>query len=235
MRSRMTLAGCLLAVLLLGAACGAAGADQAELGRALDELSAQVDRVEGQVSTLAESADGLDARVSGLEASAQALRFDASRVGPSRAQYLPNPPDGQVTVQFLALDVNDALPGEFTFHLAPEGASLFETESVAKDAEVEVGPQIADGIAFVEPGKFYLLQVVYRNPEKREVKFLVPGGVLDPQAALPFVRNRCWCAAVPFSAPAEGAFSRMIEVGVGPDTPPGAKAIVVWPVVKLSQ
>lgn len=81
----------------------------------------------------------------------------------------------------------------------------------------------------------YNLQVVYENPTSEVQSFLVPGGTLDPQAALPYVRNRCWCAALPFEAPPNGTFSRVIQVGVGPDTPPGARAVMIWPVASLNE
>ncbi|MFQ5946755.1 MAG: hypothetical protein ACE5NC_10985, partial [Anaerolineae bacterium] len=122
-----------------------------------------------------------------------------------------------------------------TFHLAPEGSELFETLSVGAGEEVVTGPLIEDGIAFVDPGVFYRLQVVYQNPSAEEVTFLIRGGIMDPQLALPYMRNRCWCAAVPFSAPAGGTFSRIIDVGAASDTPPGAKAIVIFPAARLTE
>ncbi len=99
--------------------------------------------------------------------------------------------------------------------------------------KVKRGALIKDGIAIIEPGKLYTLQVVYENPTDKEVKFLVNAPLVDPAAALPFARAKCWCAAIPFSVPARGTFSRTIQVGVGPETPAGAKAIVEWPVIAL--
>lgn len=222
------------AMVLLAVACTARPTPaQQEVTARLEELSSRVGQLEERTSTLHDTLRGLEERVVGLEQSTATLKFDPSLVGMSRAEFLPDPPPGMVTVQILAEMEGAALPGRFTFHLAPEGARLFETISAPEGEPVEIGQEIPNGIAFVEPGKFYRLQVVYRNPEDREVRFLVRGGLIDPRAALPFVRNRCWCAAVPFSAPPRGTFSRIIDVGVGPDTPPGAKAVVVFPVVPL--
>lgn len=231
----------MVAVMLLALVATACSqqrpAQQQQLAQTLDTLSTNVQQLQEETTYLHDSVHQLEERVNTLEAATGQLSLDAGGIGPSRAQFLPDPPDGQVTVQLLARDENNAIPGEFTFHLAPDGAELFETRSLAEGEteELAVGPEIENGIAFVEPGKFYRLQVVYRNPTDEEMRFLVRGGLLDPKAALPFVRNRCWCAAIPFSAPAGGTFSRIIDVGVGPDTPPGAKAIVVWPVVRLTQ
>ena len=228
----------LVALLLIGtaAACSSqTSEEQRQLTQTLQELSTTVEQLQQEVTHLHDSTHELEGRLNAIEGASQRLVLDASRIGPSRAEFLPDPPQGKVTVQLLAEVENGGLPGKFTFHLAPEGAELFDTRSVPKGESIPIGPEIKDGIAFVEPGKLYRLQVVYRNPTDEEAKFLVRGGIIDPPGALPFVRNLCWCAAIPFSAPPGGLFSRIIEVGVGPDTPPGAKAIVVFPVVRLSQ
>ncbi len=227
-------------LLLLAAAAwaGAAAeeAQQQELAQTLRELAANVQHVKEQVLTLSKATGQLEGRIRTMEGLSDRLLLDASRVGPSRAQFLPDPPSGMVTVQLLAEAVNDGVPGRFRFYMAaPEAARLYMTESLPRGQPVPKGQELKDGVAFVKPGKFYTLQVVYENPTDQEVKFLVTGGIVDPQAALPFVRNRCWCAAIPFSAPAGGTFYRTIQVGVGPDTPAGAKAVVIWPVVALKQ
>ncbi len=162
------------------------------------------------------------------------LRIDFGNNAASRAMFLPDPAPGKVTVQLLATSVGDKIPGEFSFHFAaPEMKELFLTVSEPKGKTVLRGALMEDGIAFVEPGKFYTVQVVYKNPTDREVRFLVNAPMVDPSAALPYARARCWCAAIPFLVRANGTFSRTIQVGVGPETPPGAKAIVEWPVVSL--
>ncbi|AEB12738.1 hypothetical protein [Marinithermus hydrothermalis] len=164
------------------------------------------------------------------------LTLDLRDIGPSHTKYLPDPPKGQVTVQFLARAINARIPGEFRFYLAaPEVRRLWTTLSLPQGAAVPKGSLLENGIAFVEPGKFYSLEVVYENPTDREIRFLVVAPEVDPQAALPFARARCWCASIPFEAPPGGAFLRTIQVGVAPNTPPGAKVIVTWPVVLLEE
>lgn len=226
-------------MLLALAACAQAPAGPSEqetqLTEILGEISTSLDALISEVITLQGTGNTLSARLENLEGAQDGLVFDAFRVGPSRAQFLPNPPDGLVAVQFLTAAENDGIPGDFAFHLAPEGTELFETLSLPEGVELVSGPLIEDGLAFVEPGVLYLLQVTYQNTTDEAVRFLVRGGVLDPQAALPYVRNRCWCAAIPFEVPPNGSFSRIIEVGVGPDAPPGAKALVIFPVVRLSE
>ena len=226
---RYTHKGLLLLLILLVTAC--AGSPQ--VTQTLEEVTSDMERLQEETGAVAANLDATEARLQEIEDLTTQVVLDAGRVGPSRAQFLPNPPENMVTVQFVAEAVDAAIPGEFQFYLAPEGVALFTTVSLPAGESIETGPPLENGIAFVEPGKFYKLQVFYENPTDEEIDFLVPGGTLDPQAALQFVRNRCWCAAIPFSVSAGGTFSRIIEVGVGPDTPPGAKAIVVWPVVRI--
>ncbi len=228
-----------LPALLALAACAQAptgpSEQETQLTELLGEISGNLGALSAEVAILSETGNVLGDRLESLEAAQEGLVFDAFRVGPSRAQFLPNPPEGLVAVQILAETENDAIPGDFTFHLAPEGTELFETLSLAEGEELVTGPLIEDGLVFIEPGVLYKLQVVYQNPSDEPLRFLVRGGVLDPQAALPYLRNRCWCAAIPFEVPANGSFSRIIEVGVGPDTPLGAKAVAIFPVVRLNQ
>lgn len=162
------------------------------------------------------------------------LTLDPSRVSFSRAKYLPMPPEGKVTVQLLGSAIDATIPGRFRFYLAADEASdLFTTVSVPAGDPVPKGAELADGIAFIEPGKWYTLQVVYENPTDSELSFYVTAPSVDPEAAFPFARALCWCAAIPFTAPAGGAFYRTIKVGVSVSTPPGARAIVDWPVVLI--
>jgi hypothetical protein len=172
----------------------------------------------------------------GFAADGEAIQFDVFGIASSRTMFLPAPPAGKVTVQLLATAVNAGIPGDFRFYFAaPEASEVFTTVSVPKGQIVPKGPELENGIAFVEPGKFYTVQVVYVNPSDREIEFLVSAPLVDPAAALPFARAICWCAAIPFSAPAGGAFYRTLKVGVGPNTPVGAKAIVEWPVIPLNE
>ena len=171
-----------------------------------------------------------------LAAEGQAVQLDVFGIASSRTMFLPAPPAGKVTIQLLARAVNASIPGEFKFYLAaPEASEVFTTVSVPAGQSVPKGQELENGIVFVEPGKFYTVQVVYENPTDREIEFLVNAPQIDPFAALPFARAICWCAAIPFSAPAGGAFYRTLKVGVGPNTPIGAKVIVEWPVILLSE
>ncbi len=164
-----------------------------------------------------------------------AVPLDVFGIASSRTMFLPAPPTGKVTVQLLATAVNAAIPGEFKFYFAaPEVGEVFTTVSAPKGETVPKGEELKNGVAFVEPGKFYTLQVVYQNPTDREIEFLVNAPQIDPVVALPFARAVCWCAAIPFSAPPGGTFYRTIRVGVASNTPVGAKVIVTWPVILLS-
>ncbi len=163
-----------------------------------------------------------------------AVQLDVFGIASSRTMFLPAPPAGKVTVQLLATAVNAAIPGEFKFYFAaPEVGEVFTTVSAPKGETVPKGQELKNGVAFVEPGKFYAVQVVYQNPTDREIEFLVNAPQIDPVVALPFARAVCWCAAIPFSAPPGGTFYRTLRVGVASNTPVGAKAIVEWPVMLL--
>lgn len=162
------------------------------------------------------------------------ITIDPSRVAFSRAKYLPLPPEGMVTVQLIGSVIDAAFPGKAQFYLAhPDHSDVFETVSYASGEAVPLGDELEDGIAFVEPGKWYKLQVVYENPTDEDIEFYVSAPSVDPEMALPFARALCWCAAIPFNAPAHGAFARTIYVGVAAGTPPGARAIVDWPMVPI--
>ncbi len=167
-------------------------------------------------------------------AEGMAVQLDAFGIASSRTIFLPAPPEGKVTVQLLATAVNAGIPGEFKIYLAaPELSEVFATVSVPKGESVPKGQELENGVAFVEPGKFYTMQIVYENQTDREITFLVNAPLVDPAAVLPFARAQCLCAAIPFSAPPGGTFSRTIKVGVALNTPVGAKVIVEWPVIPV--
>ncbi len=224
-----------IAALVVGLAliASACSSDNAEVDDALATLNQALDGLVTDAESFEALLHDLEMRIEVVDGAAGDLALDFGRVGPTRASFLPPPPDGLVTVRFVAESVDAAVPGTFRFFLAPEGEQLFDTRSLDPDEDYEVGPELEDGLVFVEPGVLYSLKIVYENPSAQEVNFLVPGGTLDPQAALPYVRNRCWCAAIPFSVQAGGTFTRVIQVGVGSDTPPGARALMVWPVVRV--
>ncbi|MCZ6771094.1 MAG: hypothetical protein O7G83_03770 [Proteobacteria bacterium] len=162
------------------------------------------------------------------------VTIDVFKIASSRTLFLPDPPAGKVTVQLLATAVKGTVPGEFKFYLAPpEMSEVFHTVSEPEGRTVPTGQELENGVAFVEPGSMYTVQVVYKNPTDRDVDFLVIPPLIDPSVAVPYARALCWCAAIPFVAPAHGTFSRIMKIGVGPTTPVGAKVIVQWPVIAL--
>jgi hypothetical protein len=141
-------------------------------------------------------------------ASGETIQLDVFGIASSRTMFLPAPTAGKVTVQLLATAVNASIPGDFEFYLAaPDANEVFTTVSVPKGQIVPKGPVLENGIAFVEPGKFYAVQVVFENPTDREIEFLVSAPSVDPVAALPFARAICWCAAIPFWRLPAGPFT----------------------------
>lgn len=94
-----------------------------------------------------------------------------------------------------------------------------------------VGPAIKDGIVFLEPGVLGMVTLVYHNPTDRPLRIRTVAPFIDPVAAAPLAYGRCWCDAPGFDVPAGGSWYRTIAAGVAKETPPGAKAIVSWPVI----
>jgi hypothetical protein len=198
---RAALVAGVTALALVGAACAA------DTGAAEDVLRRANDRLAG-------------------------LEVEAFRPTHTQAIFLPDPPEGQVTVQLAFVYYQAALPGEFEWHVPAAGSDrLWATASLPAGEEAPVGPEIRQGIAFVKPGELNLVTIVYRNPTGRPVRFHSVTPDVDPIAAAPFAYARCWCDAGTFEAPPHGTWYRTVAVGVGATTPPGAKAIVTWPVI----
>lgn len=167
-----------------------------------------------------------------IDAVLGSLQVDPFRPATTRAVFLPDPPQGQVTVKLDFPEYQNALPGRMEVHL-PKGPTdrLWFTQSVPAGKRLPVGPEIDDGILFVDPGEMGLVTLVYRNPTDRAIRIRTVAPFIDPAVATPLAYGRCWCDAPGFDVPAKGTFYRTIGVGVAAVTPPGAKAVVTWPVI----
>jgi len=157
------------------------------------------------------------------------------QVGTSRLQFLPHPPPGKVTMKFEFWWRNGyALPGPIRFYQpVGEANRVWAMESLERGQQVPKGEEYKDGIVFVTPGKFVLLQAVFENPLGKPIEFLVTAPIYDPIGGQRLTTLRCLCAAIPFGAPAGGAWYRTMPVGVNRTVKPGTKVIVMWPAVRL--
>lgn len=160
------------------------------------------------------------------------LEIEPFKPAESTAILLPDPPEGQVTVKLNFPKYLNELPGEIEVHV-PAGDSnrLYATASLPAGAEVPVGDLIPDGIVFLEPGTLGMITLVYRNPTNQPIRIRTVAPFTDPVAAAPLTYGRCWCDAPGFDVPPGGSWYRTIAAGTGAGTPPGAKAIVSWPVI----
>lgn len=160
------------------------------------------------------------------------VAVDPFRPAETRAIFLPDPPEGMVTVKLDFPKYLNELPGQIEVH-APAGASdrLWATESLPPGKRVPAGDLIDDGIVFVNPGEMGLVTLVYHNPTDEDIRIRTVAPFVDPAVATPLAYGRCWCDAPGFDVPAGGSWYRTIGVGVASVTPAGAKAVVTWPVI----
>lgn len=159
--------------------------------------------------------------VQGLEEGGMILIYAAD------LESLPEPPEGQLTMKLEVEPID--IPGKFGFfETVKETERLFTTKVIEPGQPIPRGAPIDDGIIFVTPGEFRKVEVVYENTSDQEVTFLVPVFRMEPLDLYPQIRNRCMCAAIPFTVPAGGAWLRTIAMTVGPKTEPGGKLIVRW-------
>lgn len=187
---------------VLAGACTDSGTSQgvAEAGQALDDVAGRLAAVE----------------------------VEASRLTASDAAFLPDPPEGQITLQIRFTNATDGTIGVY----APTEATgrLFAMESIPAGQPIPRGEAIKEGIVFAEPGELVPVELVYENPTDQDITFMSIAPTIDPAVAHPFAYARCFCAAIPFTAPAGGGWYRTIAVGAAPQVPPGAKVVVTWPV-----
>jgi len=193
------------AIVLHAAACGEGGATE-EAERTLSQLESQLAQLE----------------------------VDPGRLTTSQALFLPDPPEGLVTLKIDFVYYQEGLPGRLqVYEPAGDSDRLFAMEALEAGVPVPKGDLIDNGIVFVKPGELKLVTLVYENPTNRLNAFMAIAPSFDPVAAHPFAYARCFCAALRFEAPAGGAWYRTIAVGTAPQVPPGTKVIVTWPVIPL--
>lgn len=171
-----------------------------------------------------------------LEGQLDALEVDAARLTTSQAPFLPDPPEGMVTLKIDFAYYQEGLPARIEVHEpAGDADRLFAMESLEAGAPVPMGDLIENGIIFVTPGELKLVELVYQNPTDELNAFMAIAPSFDPVAAHPFAYARCFCAALRFEVPPGGTWYRTIAVGTAPQVPPGSKVIVTWPVIPLPQ
>lgn len=151
----------------------------------------------------------------------------------STVNDLPDPPAGQITVQLRIRYQGEPLPGEgITFHeTVPETDGLFTMKSLPPGEPVPMGDRIEDGIVFVTPGDTLKTELVFQNPSDTDVAFVAVPWYAEPAALHLGITNQCFCASVPWFAPAGGSWYRTIYTGFDAGMPVGSKMAIVWTVV----
>lgn len=146
---------------------------------------------------------------------------------------LPEPPEGQITVQLRIRYHGDSLPGGGIrfFEPVPETDGLFAMESLPAGQPVPKGELLEDGILFVTPGDRAKIELVFENPSDDVVAFEALPWFTEPESVHLALTAQCFCVAVPFSAPPGGSLYRTIYIDFGPDIPAGTKMVVTWTVV----
>ena len=146
---------------------------------------------------------------------------------------IPNPPQGKVAMRLSHTYIQSPLPGTgITYYeMSPEADSLWAMESLPKGEELPVGEQIIDKTLFFSPGEKKGITIAYRNPTKKEVNFTFLPHREVPESMSQNSWLTCLCMSFVYKAPAEGAWYRVVQLKVSPDTPVGSKIDVIWPVL----
>lgn len=201
---KLGMAAAALALPLLLVACGEGGGE---------EVQRLAESVQGRVQTLTQD----PIREAGLTSVAD----------------LPDPPEGQVTVQLRWRYQGDPLAGDglVAYETVPETDGLFTMESLPAGKPVPRGDLIQDGIVFMKPGDEIHVEFVYENPSDKDVSFVALAWYVEPYSVKPFTYPTCLCISIPYTAPAGGAWYRTIYFELSPDIEPGTKMAVTWTAV----
>lgn len=164
----------------------------------------------------------------------QALLQDPIReAGLTAVADLPDPPEGQVTIQLRWRYQGEPLPGEglVPYETVPETDGLFAMESLEAGQPVPRGDRIEDGIMFVKPGEEIHVEWVYENPTDQDITFVALAWYVEPYTVKPFTYPSCLCLSIPYTAPANGAWYRTIYYRLDPAVEPGTKMAITWTAV----
>lgn len=221
-------------LLAAGVACSGVSAEESQQQSAsVAELSRSLDGVQQTIQETQDEVKDLDRRISGLEGSVTNFAKGAVTHVLDRTGGIPDPPSGKVALRLRFPAMPEPLPGEGiqAYETTPDVSTVWAMESLAKGQSLPVGSALKDSTLFLDPGESRTVAVAYKNPEPREVDFLVTPHQESPGNLAQHVWPQCLCFSFVYKAPAEGAWYRVIKVTAGPGIPPGSKVDVAWTVL----
>lgn len=222
----------LLVIGLLAAACGAGGGGEAQLDR-IEQAASDMEGLAQEVESVAGAVQGMEDRITQLEGEVQGFRAAAEVHALSRTAPIPEPPEGKVAVRLSFHYQPQPLAGDgiLAHQPTPEVSTLWAMDSLPKGQPVPAGEPIADRTLFLAPGEEATVTLVYRNPSSQDVGFLVLPHQESPGSQAPNVWPTCMCMSFVYTAPAEGAWYRVIRLTASPDMPAGSKVDILWTVL----
>jgi mono/diheme cytochrome c family protein len=172
-------------------------------------------------------------RLSDIEESLNTFVSSAEISVLDRSQDIPDPPEGQIALRLSFRYEPDSLPGNGirVYQPLPEVSSLWAMEELSEGETIPVGDVIQDNIVFLEPGEMQTVTLVFDNPEAEDIGFMAMPHQDTPGALGPDTWLTCFCFAFIYQAPANGAWYRVINVGVSPGIPVGSKVDALWTIL----
>lgn len=211
-------------LVTLLAAC--APASEPAVGQKLDELAGAVSNLQANVDSATGNVDAVEEQIAALEETVAQVDANLADDLLTRAEALPDPPPGKVTIQLAWSTSFGNLPAPITtYKPAEETNILWAMDSVPAGEPVPKGEEIKDGIVFLEPGEQMLVAVVLENPTDQNVQFIMVPHQLDPAPFQGLTWFQCGCMSILYEAPPNGAWYRVMGIGISPDVKPGTKLI----------
>lgn len=211
-------------LVIILAAC--APASNPAVGQKLDELAGAVSNLQANVETTAGSAESIEEQIAALEETVAHINANLADELLTRAGALPDPPAGKVTLQLAWSNAFGELPAPIkTYKPAEEANILWAMDSVPAGQPVPKGEELTDGILFLEPGENVLVAVVLENPTDQNVQFIMVPHQVDPAPFQGLTWLQCGCMSILYEAPPNGAWYRVMGIGVAPEVEPGTKLI----------
>ncbi|MFQ5967917.1 MAG: hypothetical protein ACE5MI_09950 [Acidimicrobiia bacterium] len=197
----------------------------AQLADSLAGLQATITDTQDELASVEDGLDQAEVTVSAFVTGTETHLLD-------RTADIPDPPDGQVAVRLSFGYLPEPLPGVGLVAFEPDPAvnSLWAMESLPAGSAIPVGDPIPDSTIFLAPGEKGTVTLAYENPSSEDRSFIVAPHQDSPGSLNGKLWPTCLCMSFVYEAPANGAWYRVIEIGVSPDVAPGSKADILWTV-----
>ena len=205
-------------------------AETPQLRRTATALTTAVNALHHHLDETIATVEGLSKRVVRVEAQIASFLAAAEVHALDRTAGIPDPPAGQVALSLGFQYLPKPLPGQGIQAYEPtaEVQSLWAMESLPHGQPVPKGAAIEANTLFLAPGESRMVTLVYENPTAQDVGFLVLPHQEAPGSLAPMVWSTCLCMSFVYTAPAQGAWYRVIRLTASPDMPPGSKVAMLW-------